>query len=92
MGLSYDPSTTILQANKIQNESASGAPTLTWGSLTNNASPGSLTITSGQTEFMPFLNIQSGHAFTVNSGGQLLSAGTLTINGTLSVSGILRVL
>lgn len=60
------------------------------GTLTTNASTGSKTIASGETLFHPNLDIQSGHTYTVDSGG-FLTTTELKVNGTLAVNGTVQV-
>lgn len=78
-----------LQAGSVSARSASiGSLALTTGGTTStNATTASKTVTSGLSYLHPNLEIQSGHVFTVNSGGLLLSAVYLTIvpGGSLDI-------
>jgi hypothetical protein len=55
------------------------------GVLTYVNSAGDVTVASGTCRSVPFLNIQSGHTYTVN--GHMLCGGKLTVSGTLVASG-----
>ncbi len=61
--------------------------TVSNGMLSDNDSVGNKTIASAKTLFHPYLNIQNTHTYTVQSGGTLLSAGSIDIDagGTLTV-------
>ena len=59
----------------------------TYGMTSQNDSNGSHTIVTGTSLLNPYLNILSPDTYTVQTGAQLVSVGTLIINGTLVVNG-----
>lgn len=86
------------QASGTQFLSNDGLGNLSWAStasgnlIANNNSSGSVTISSGTSLFNPYLNIQSGHTYTVQSSAELVGVDTLTVAGTLDVTGTVVVL
>lgn len=65
---------------QLRVNSAESGVEFSYDQITKDTSLGSVTVDSGYTLNHPFLNIQTGHTYTIN--GQLVSAGTDIVSGT----------
>lgn len=59
----------------IQNQTGAGLFSL-------NNSPYSVTVPTGESLFVPFLNIQTGHNYIVSTGAEIVSVTSITVSGT----------
>jgi hypothetical protein len=67
-----------------------GASTVN-GMVSNNDSAGNVTVLTGTSLFNPYLNVLSPDVYTVQTGAQLISVGTLNVEGTLTFSGTAKI-
>jgi hypothetical protein len=86
--LFYDTTTNSLKFDDGSTLITLSQGDMSQGVLTTNASQASKTIASGTTLGHPNLSIQSGHTYTVNSGGSLVCPVSLTVvtGGNLTVN------
>lgn len=57
------------------------------GITITKASSGNKTVSSTQCLWAPYLTISTGHTYTIDSGAEMVSFGTVTVDGTLIVNG-----
>lgn len=69
------------------NASASGGSGVTGPLITPHLSSGDQTVISGNSMFWPYLEIITADTFTIETGAQLISIGTIAVSGTIAASG-----
>jgi len=86
-GIIYQSTTNANTNNAPGVGSTHWAPPQSVGQLYQNQSSGSYAVSSGETLFWPYADIQSGDTITINSGGYFRSVGKVTVLGTMIISG-----